>query len=745
MATGTRPRPSVVGIDLDIDIHDGDQSYNHPSAPTKDVSVLDELPLGNIQNIAQHSIDSLSADLDNFHIHTLNLAKENVYSQQQLLQPHTAKLRGRKARPHVGVDTFQIPAPAPDQDNTSSRTVSGSSSAVSSVGLLSSEDFQKNNALAIASHHLPSNQEQLSKHQAGQFEWVLSIPIGNAASDAVESRSLPSAPHGDRPDHGEARDRRLLFGCNLVHRRTQSGGHVGKDAKSANIYTLLATRIEGDEDRPTTDQAAPIEDTDIMSTTTQIQDPDTTVIRMAEPHQAEEGELQRESQLTLDTKADDTVEHFIALSPADASPRIEDSVEAIDKLEEELEALNEVTRLDRVLSPDAGKASKVQPLSATTATAKAASLPKRTGSVAASTAAARRAGAETVRVKRVERTSSVRRSTSMTFSHEEERPASVSQNVGPRKSAVARPASLLPPKPPARSSKPPTVSTFELPGEAVARRLKEQREARLSRQITSEEAAAMAAAFSPSKPHAKSTKPPTRPTFELPGEAISRRKREEREAKLRAQEEEERKRREFKARPVRNSIAPGSYPRETVASRARQGKVAQQSEDGEPAAPATPVGGTIARKRQSMAPSGPGSSAAPRASLSVASGNQQQPTRGRGLMATAAGSYHLSRATSATSTTGSIRGSGGGSVGKRSTISSEEAQQQKLRGKEILARDSVYVVDRERERREREAATKLARQEAAERSRQLSREWAKKQNAKKDALAAKYAGPAMAA
>lgn len=672
MATGTRPRPSVVGIDLDIDIHDGDQSYNHPSAPTKDVSVLDELPLGNIQNIAQHSIDSLSADLDNFHIHTLNLAKENVYSQQQLLQPHTAKLRGRKARPHVGVDTFQIPAPAPDQDNTSSRTVSGSSSAVSSVGLLSSEDFQKNNALAIASHHLPSNQEQLSKHQA-------------------------------------------------------------------------ATRIEGDEDRPTTDQAAPIEDTDIMSTTTQIQDPDTTVIRMAEPHQAEEGELQRESQLTLDTKADDTVEHFIALSPADASPRIEDSVEAIDKLEEELEALNEVTRLDRVLSPDAGKASKVQPLSATTATAKAASLPKRTGSVAASTAAARRAGAETVRVKRVERTSSVRRSTSMTFSHEEERPASVSQNVGPRKSAVARPASLLPPKPPARSSKPPTVSTFELPGEAVARRLKEQREARLSRQITSEEAAAMAAAFSPSKPHAKSTKPPTRPTFELPGEAISRRKREEREAKLRAQEEEERKRREFKARPVRNSIAPGSYPRETVASRARQGKVAQQSEDGEPAAPATPVGGTIARKRQSMAPSGPGSSAAPRASLSVASGNQQQPTRGRGLMATAAGSYHLSRATSATSTTGSIRGSGGGSVGKRSTISSEEAQQQKLRGKEILARDSVYVVDRERERREREAATKLARQEAAERSRQLSREWAKKQNAKKDALAAKYAGPAMAA
>ncbi|KAK0723169.1 hypothetical protein B0T26DRAFT_740197 [Lasiosphaeria miniovina] len=733
MATGTRPRPSVVGIDLDINIHDDDRSYNHPSAPTKDVSVLDELPLGNIQNLAQHSIDSLSADLDNFHIHTLDLAKENAYSQQQLLQPHTAKLRGRKARPHVNVDTFQVPVAAPDQDNTSSRAVSGSSSDVSSVGLLSSEDFQKNNALAIASHHLPSNQEQLSKHQAGQFEWVLSIPIGNAASDAVQ------------PNHGESRDRRLLFGCNLVHRRTQSGGHVGKDAKSANIYTLLATRIEGDDDRPTIDQAAPIEDTDIMSTTTQIQDPDTTVIRMAEPHQTEEGELQRESQLTLDTKADDTVEHFIALSPADASPRIEDSVEAIDKLEEELEALNEVTRLDRVLSPDAGKASKVQPLFATTATAKAASLPKRTGSVAASNAAARRTGAETVRIKRVERTSSVRRSTSMTFSHEEERPASVSQNVGPRKSAVARPTSLLPPRPPARSSKPPTVSTFELPGEAVARRLKEQREARLSRQITSEEAAAMAAAFSPSKPHAKSTKPPTRPTFELPGEAISRRKREEREAKLRAQEEEERKRREFKARPVRNSIAPGSYPRETVASRARQGKVAQQSENGEPAAPATPIGGTIARKRQSMAPSGPGSSAAPRASLSVASGNQQQPTRGRGLMATAADSYHLSRATSATSTTGSIRGSGGGSVGKRSTISSEEAQQQKLRGKEILARDSVYVVDRERERREREAATKLARQEAAERSRQLSREWAKKQNAKKDALAAKAAGPAMAA
>jgi len=61
-------------------------------------------------------------------------------------------------------------------------------------------------------------------------------------------------------------------------------------------------------------------------------------------------------------------------------------------------------------------------------------------------------------------------------------------------------------------------------------------------------------------------------------------------------------------------------------------------------------------------------------------------------------------------------------------MSAEDVQQQKLRGKEIYHRDNnSLTIDRERERRGREGAAKMARQEAAERSRILSREWAEKQ------------------
>ncbi|KEY69682.1 hypothetical protein S7711_03168 [Stachybotrys chartarum IBT 7711] len=118
-------------------------------------------------------------------------------------------------------------------------------------------------------------------------------------------------------------------------------------------------------------------------------------------------------------------------------------------------------------------------------------------------------------------------------------------------------------------SKPTTVPTFSgLPGDAVARRLKEQRDTRLA-----ESESQKASAKSPTKiPCAKSSK---KQNFELPGDAISRRKKEAREAKLKAEEEEERKKREFKARPIRHTIGHGFVPRETIASLARQGKLSQ--------------------------------------------------------------------------------------------------------------------------------------------------------------------------
>lgn len=556
-------------------------------------------------------------------------------------------------------------------------------------------DFEIYNPVAFESRRLPSSQEQLSKHQAGQFEWVLSIPLSNSAKG---SRSFSSS-HED-PGH-PSETKKLFFGCNLVHRRTRSGDATSKDGSPANVYTLLATQLEGDELSSTTQPGA-VEETEAMSAT-QVVDPDTTIIRTSEPDVDEISE-QMMSETTVSVKNDDIVEHIMFLPPARPTSRIETSVEALDKLEEELESVAEVAKMDRVLSPGEARGT---PKPARDTPTKSSMLPR-------SNSTAKRPVTNTVRTRTLEGNSSFRQSTSLSFSMEEEK------DGVKRKSTISRPASLLPPKAPAKSSKPPTVSTFELPGAAVARRLKEQRAARLSQHYTPDQVAAAAATYSPSKPHVKSTKPPTRPTFELPGDAFTRRKKEEREAKMRAQDEEERRRREFKARPIRASIVPSSYPRETIASKARRGKTSQAEEPAESSTPA-------AKKRQSltlsaMTASRPSASTGAHLSATL-------PSRGRTSMAGSASGLHISRATS-TASTASIHGAS--STGKRSTISAEEAQQQKLRGREIVYRDNSYVVNQERERREREAATKQARQEAAERSRQISREWAEKQRSRKE-------------
>ncbi|KAK0740973.1 hypothetical protein B0T18DRAFT_440424 [Schizothecium vesticola] len=698
MSSATRSRQSS-----EVDIYDDNTYYAHSTIVHHQYrpdplphSVLGDLPPGHIQNNIKSSVDSLTSDLGRLHIRS-NSTKENTFEQEQI-----AKTRGRKARPQVEFSTFQVPISTQEEveEPASCGSVVSDSGAVASYDLPKSENPHPKYILSAAVRELPSNPEQLLKHQAGQFEWVLSIPAtvdhdSDSAKGGRPRSSTPSEDHGS-PHRGE---KRLLFGCNLVHRKPrqdQSGGD-GPDTAADSIYTILATRIEGDEDTDSASTTAAADELmDTMST-------DTTVIKVDSPHADGRGPGRR-SEFCLLSKSDGIPEQLLAPPLANPVSRIEDSVEALDKLEEELEALNEVTRLNRALSSKESKGMAAN-------TGGIGSSSNRTASMVRNT------GANTARVRRsTDRSSATRRSVSTSYGPEEEKRPAVDKAVA-RRSLVARPMSLLPPKPPAKSTKAPTMSTFELPGEAVARRLREQREARLSRHISPEQAAATAAAYSPSKPHFKSMKQPTRPTFELPGEAISRRKREEREARLRAQEEEERKRREFKARPIRSSLAPNSLPRETLASRARQGRASGQSESG--TSIATP--GSAARARQSLTM--PASS---RVSLS------------RGRSELMVDQYPAAAGTSrATSTsTGSVRGGAGpgsvASVSKRSTVSTEDQQQQKTRARQIFVRDNGISAERDRGKRERENATKLARQEAAERSRFLSREWAEKQKRERE-------------
>lgn len=235
-------------------------------------------------------------------------------------------------------------------------------------------------------------------------------------------------------------------------------------------------------------------------------------------------------------------------------PRIEDSLEELDKLEDELEAVNAAT-LARGLAPVENKPISPAP---TTPSDRTQTVLKR-ASIAGQSL--------TVRVKPCEKArSKFRRAASLSLRDKKpERPDTAAEHKPtgvPRRDKVAS-LRMATPKSAVKSQRPLTVPKFELPGDAVAKRLREQREARQARQ---------AVAHSETQPKPRVGRPLAKPTFELPGEAISRRKREEREAKLRAEEAEERKKREFKARPVRHTIGPATLPRETVASRARQNR-----------------------------------------------------------------------------------------------------------------------------------------------------------------------------
>jgi hypothetical protein len=398
---------------------------------------------------------------------------------------------------------------------------------------------------------------------------------------------------------------------------------------------------------------------------------------------------------------DSFVEQITTRSPAKPVSRIEDSVEALDKMEEAIEALDQAAL---AVSP--------------TETTLTAPVQKKMAKVAAKPFSSLRVKSQDTRpsvkgmgsadvkakgeVKKAKSSSALRDAVEVSEG-----------KVVVTKKPVKRPASLLPPKEPVKSVKPPTKPTFELPGEAVARRLKEQRETRKAQRESSNEGSTTAKAPAPVT-KVKSAKPPTKPTFELPGEALSRKKREAHEARLKAQEEEEKKRREFKAKPPRTSIQPDFVPRETAASLARKSQVVKpKSENGAPN-----------QQRNSISVSKRGSIVgAHRPSIQAVNLVNMSAPRSPGP----ANSSQARHARKASTTSGpSMSG-----LAIQRTVSSSEVQLQRQRAKEIYMRDMKALEEMEREKREREAAAKKSRLEAAERGRQASREWAEKQRAKK--------------
>lgn len=558
-----------------------------------------------------------------------------------------------------------------------------------------------NHSLAKAARNIPSVEEQLAKHRDGQFEWILRVRFPTQSTANSNGTNAPTVT--------QARVKKVYFGCNLFPSPKQPTPEIPMKDTAVDTYVLLVTPIDDNEEPIKKELRPPLQENVVPTeglreeTTPKkvlVTSPEDELIRFTPSSVKNNGG--RESSMSVSTSR----------SSSRRFSQIEDSIEALDKLEEQLEAFDQAALFHRVSSKEKRKStsekSSTHALSASSnrETKPTTPQPKRNTML--------KTGSATVRVKSTiepKRTPSLRKAASMTFINPvspkvrgEERPLTQASSV--KHPVVTRPTSLNPPKQPIKSTKPLTIPSFELPGDATARRLKERREARAATQAAAEQAS-KPTAQAPTLRRTKSARAPTLPTFELPGEAISRRKREEHEAQLRAQEQEERKRREFKARPIRSGAAPNSFPRETIASRARQQNKTSTAENAiHHPTPARSNKGELYHSA--------------RAPLS--STINESHFRGRDLHAESSAAVNLHRAASHASSSGSS---------KRSMLSAEELEQQRLRGQVIYKKDSSFSEERAREKKEREALAKLAREEAAEKSRQKSREWAAKQAQKR--------------
>lgn len=222
-------------------------------------------------------------------------------------------------------------------------------------------------------------------------------------------------------------------------------------------------------------------------------------------------------------------------------------------------------------------------------------------------------------------------------------------------------------------------------------------------------------------PPPKSTKAPTKSTFSLPGEQIAAKLKAAKEARLAKEAEEQEKRKAFKARPAPTSTKAPNV-RQTSTSKARESLM-----NGKPLAPTT---GGIHKRANSVATTTKPAPAAKKSSTpsqSVSVGKRPS-TAMASLNKPLSRPSTAGKSTSTTAT----KPSRPSSVLARpaSTVPGAKTNGT-AKGKEVFNRAAQAKSSAEKEKREKEEAAKKARIEAAERGRQASREWAEKQRLKK--------------
>lgn len=354
-------------------------------------------------------------------------------------------------------------------------------------------------------------------------------------------------------------------------------------------------------------------------------------------------------------------------------PRIEDSVEAIDALEDAIEEVSErLPDLDglEIESPIKSRKTTPVPLTShrTPGTARKAE-PASARSLRKSPRKAPSTGRPPQPRPSVSRASSIKA-----------KPTLVDKQ--PKKPIIDG----LKTREPSASSTLPALSFSNSPAKSLPNTTKKR--------VPSATLSTQKPAFVP----AKSAKPPTKPTFTLPGEAISAKVKAEREEKLRREEEAERERKVFKARPAPPKTSrPSVLPRENKASQARV-SIYSTGTNKENVAPKTRPSSFHAAVHKDVTKA----NSSVRRTTSVMERSTAKP-RVSSLQLTA---------------------------GQKLAVTKEDQAQQKARAKAVFGRTKIEMERLEKERKEKEDAARKARAEAAERGRQASREWAEKQKKK---------------
>jgi hypothetical protein len=419
-------------------------------------------------------------------------------------------------------------------------------------------------------------------------------------------------------------------------------------------------------------------------------------------------------------REDSFVEAIIARSPTKTGPRIEDSVAEMDALDDAIEKVAEIlpvleerdlqspTITRDVVKPNPVPSTKRKTaLTTTLATKPISKAPKVCPSPTKAALGPIRSSTSrpsTVRVKPTARASiissqprAISADTSSSL-HWPGMPASAAKaqpNTTQKIRKTSTATSLSTSKPgfvPVKSTKPTTTSSFTLPGEAIAARLKAQREERQKRE---QEAAAKEAG---KKVVPRSTTAP-------------------------------------KERP-RLSImaAPAIKPRETKTSQARQSLMVANSQKRTTSGTSNKENVVPTKNLGQQTTKSPVLKARELSAKKTSGATLQTDVKKAGTVDT--GSVRANSAIRRTGTTISASAtrknsvapspSSGSDVGaKKSKTSKADLVSQK--GKEVFGRDKVQKAEMDRVRREKEEAAKKARAEAAERGRVASREWAEKQ------------------